>query len=877
MKTKILAVFASAIGALALAAENLNPVMWADVPDISICRKGDTYYMTSTSMHFNPGIPVMASKDLVNWKIVSYCYDTIENRDQDNLENGKDDYGFGTWASTIRYNGDDGYFYVTSFNNKVDATYLFRTKDVEGGKWECHRLPKRMYDHSFWIENGQYWFVNSNHPAIKLWKVKSDFSGFEGEGKTIIKSAADCVPTQKGLAEGSQLFKRGDYYYLFNICWPAGHSRLVAVHRAKSLEGPWEGKCVYECEGIAQGGMIDTPDGKWYSYLFGDRGGVGRIPYMIPIAWKDDWPVYPDNSRLEIPGVVRDEIPGCCASDEFDGEKLDLVWQFNHNPDPAHWSVTERPGFFRITTSRIDSDMLRAKNTLTQRTFGPVCEGVTKLDYSSLKQGDVAGLALFQALYGFIGVEITERGAEVVLWQNNVGERDRQSPNQIYAAKRKGNAARRRYSILLPETDRKCIYLRAVCDFTPWKNPSYTGIPASEDACRFFWSLDGNKWEAMGEAMYLPYTIGHFTGYRFALFAYSTKEAGGKADFDYFHVSKDVGASERLVSDGTNPIIKTTFTPDPAGYVDGEYFYLFTGHDEPTARGYKMFDWQVFRTKDMKEWENLGRVLNCGKVFPWARGDGAWASQAIKREVEVVTIDESKNRKVEKCTKWYWYVAVFRKGGQSCIAVATADRVEGPWTDAIGKPLVEGRGYIDPSVFVDDDGQAWLFWGNCGGDPGCWYAPLKENMVELAGEVKPVPGLMDESAFGKPLKKKYGAGAGKPIDTNFEEAPWIYKHDGKYYLEYAAGGVPENWSYSWADSIHGPWHFGGKVMENAGGTGTIHGGSVFFNGEWYMVYHNAIWMPGGADCRRSACIERYTRNADGSIPFIVPAKDGVSK
>ena len=116
--------------------------------------------------------------------------------------------------------------------------------------------------------------------------------------------------------------------------------------------------------------------------------------------------------------------------------------------------------------------------------------------------------------------------------------------------------------------------------------------------------------------------------------------------------------------------------------------------------------------------------------------------------------------------------------------------------------------------------------------------------------------------------------ARKPIDTNFEEAPWIYKLGDTYYLEYAAGGVPENWSYSWSKSIHGPWHFGGKVMENAGGTGTIHGGSVFFKGEWYMLYHDGN-MPGGGDCRRSACIERYRRNPDGTIPFIHPTREGV--
>ena len=269
-----------------------------------------------------------------------------------------------------------------------------------------------------------------------------------------------------------------------------------------------------------------------------------------------------------------------------------------------------------------------------------------------------------------------------------------------------------------------------------------------------------------------------------------------------------------------------------------------------------MYDWSVARTKDMKHWEDFGAVMDCGSVFKWARGERAWASQAIKRG-----------------DRWYWYCAVFEKTGkkESCVGVAVADRVEGPWKDAIGGPLVEGRGYIDPSVFIDDDGSAWLFWGNCGGDPGCWYAELNDDMISLKSEVKPVPGLMDASSFGEPLVKKRGAGVRKngAKNTNFEEAPWIYRLGDTYYLEYAAGGVPENWSYSTAKSIHGPWKFGGKIMDNAGGTGTIHGGSVFFKGEWYMVYHDGN-LSGGGDCRRSACIVKYNRNPDGSIPFIKP-------
>lgn len=530
-------IFVLAAMAAASAFAQLRSTIWADVPDISICRKGDTWYMTSTTMHFNPGIPVMASNDLVNWKIVSYCYDTIENRDRDNLENGQNDYLYGTWASSIRYNDADGYFYVSSFNNQIDSTYLFRTKDIGDGKWEFFRIPVKAYDHSMWIENGKFYFLAASKGSVRLYRLKDDFSGFADEGKITLQKIADCVPTGKGLAEGCQLFKRGDYYYLFNICWPEGHCRLVACHRSKSLEGPWEGKVVYENEGIAQGGITDTPDGKWFAYLFGDRGGVGRIPFILPMTWEDDWPVISTDTSL----VPSDPIPGCVASDDFDytENKLSKVWQFNHNPDNSRWSVTERPGYFRITTGRTDRDLLTAKNTLTQRTFGPICHGVAKLDYSGMKPGDIAGLALFQQLYGFIGVEKTADGANIVLWQNGVEYDERHGKKARHAVQNKKNASRQRLSIPLAANDANVdsiVYLKAVCDFTPWDNPTYENIPKNNDAVTFFWSLDGENWNPLGSPMFMPYSIPHFTGYRFALFAYSTKTPGGHADFDFFRI-----------------------------------------------------------------------------------------------------------------------------------------------------------------------------------------------------------------------------------------------------------------------------------------------------------------------------------------------------
>ena len=287
-----------------------------------------------------------------------------------------------------------------------------------------------------------------------------------------------------------------------------------------------------------------------------------------------------------------------------------------------------------------------------------------------------------------------------------------------------------------------------------------------------------------------------------------------------------------------------SFTPDPAPVADGETLWVFTGHDMPKSNWFNMPDWQVLSTKNMVDWTHHGVVMGTD-VFKWAhQGDRAWASQAVKRN-----------------GRWYWYVAVMKEGGGDCIGVATAASPLGPWRAPIGKPLAgPGQAWIDPTVFVDGDGSAWLFWGNCGGTPACWYAELGRDMVSLKSEIKPVPGLMDEKAFGPTLKRKDGTPR-----TNFEEAPWVYKRGNTYYLEYAAGGIPERWAYSTAKSIHGPWTYGGEILSPPERSFTIHGGSVEFKGRNYLFYHNGM-APGGGGFCRSACFKEFKYNPDGSIP-----------
>ena len=303
-----------------------------------------------------------------------------------------------------------------------------------------------------------------------------------------------------------------------------------------------------------------------------------------------------------------------------------------------------------------------------------------------------------------------------------------------------------------------------------------------------------------------------------------------------------------------NPIISAMYTPDPAPYVHGDKVYLFVDHDEDDATYFLMKDWLLFSTEDMVNWTYLGAQVSTA-TFEWARqGDRAWASQAVERN-----------------GKWYWYICCSAKKGGDSIGVAVADDPQGPWTDAIGGPLCQGFGFIDPTVFIDDDGQAYLFWGN----KGFWYGKLNEDMISFADGYKEVPGYPDPKAFGEIQMKENWAHGGKlePM-TQYEEGPWVTKREGTYYVVYPAGGVPEYMAYSTAPTVDGPWTFRGRIMDEAVNSFTIHGGNINFKGHDYMFYHNGL-LPNGGGFHRSTAVEEFKFNADGSIPFIPFTTEGV--
>ncbi|HEX6341151.1 glycoside hydrolase family 43 protein [Umezawaea sp.] len=282
-----------------------------------------------------------------------------------------------------------------------------------------------------------------------------------------------------------------------------------------------------------------------------------------------------------------------------------------------------------------------------------------------------------------------------------------------------------------------------------------------------------------------------------------------------------------------NPIVQHVYTADPAPLVHNGRVYLYTGHDEDGSTYFTMKDWRVWSSADMVNWTDHGSPMSVG-TFSWASKD-AWAGQAVERN-----------------GRFYWYVPVVNRAtGRMAIGVGVADSPTGPFRDAIGRPLVE-NGEIDPTVMIDDDGQAYLYWGN----PNLWYVKLNSDMVSYSGSATKIP--LTTAGFG--------TRTGDPNrPTLYEEGPWVYRRNGVYYNVFAARCCSEFIAYSTAPSPTGPWTYRGTVMPTQGSSFTNHAGIVDYKGSSYFFYHNGA-LPGGGGYTRSVAVERFTYGADGSIP-----------
>lgn len=289
-----------------------------------------------------------------------------------------------------------------------------------------------------------------------------------------------------------------------------------------------------------------------------------------------------------------------------------------------------------------------------------------------------------------------------------------------------------------------------------------------------------------------------------------------------------------------NPIVQTLYSTDPAPMVYNDRLYVFTGHDEDGSTNFNMRDWRLYSTTDMANWQDHGKVAGLD-TFSWANAN-AWAPQAVARN-----------------NKFYLYVPIRRPSGSMTIGVAVADNIAGPYKDALGKPLVENN-EIDPTVFIDTDNQAYLYWGN----PKLSYVKLNQDMISYSGGIVNVQ--LTAAGFGQ-----RNGNAQRP--TMYEEGPWLYKRNNLYYMIYAANCCSEDIRYSTGPSATGPWTYRGLVMATEGKSFTNHPGIVDYKNGSYFFYHNGA-LPGGSGYTRSVCVEKFNYNSDGTIPTMRMSTQG---
>ncbi len=487
-----------------------------DFPDPDVIRVEDCYYMVTTTMHFMPGATILKSYDLVHWEIASHVYEKLEDLPAHHLEEGANIYGKGMWAPTFRYH--KGQFYICFSANDTKKTYLFRAESIEG-PWKVSTIEGFYHDSSLLFDDDDSVYIVYGNRQIYLTELDKDLKGPKPNGRhrMIIEDKGNVILGY----EGTHIYKINGYYYVFMIHWLADGTkrRVEACYRSSSIDGTFKGKDVFDDDlgycnmGVAQGGIVDTPEGHWFSIMFQDSGAVGRVPVLVPVTFEDGFPVFGVNKKMpeEIAHLPKGRdytYEPLFISDTFDYEpdaegryQLKPQWQWNHNPDMEAIRIEDHA--LMITSESIVSNITQAKNCLTQRCIYPLTEAEVTIDGTALNNGDYTGLTAFQGRYSFVGLTKDEDNYYVTV----IGKEAGTDTAYVYAK--------------VPFAGSQ-VRLRLRGDFEKMKDVlSYA----------FF---DGDQWQELASDIKHQFTLDHFTGCRVGLFMYSTKTVGGMSKFSDF-------------------------------------------------------------------------------------------------------------------------------------------------------------------------------------------------------------------------------------------------------------------------------------------------------------------------------------------------------
>ncbi|HKI45555.1 MAG TPA: glycoside hydrolase 43 family protein [Balneolales bacterium] len=489
-----------------------NPVIASDFPDPDVIRVGSDYYMVNTTMFIFPGVTILKSHDLVNWQ---YCSNAVRRFNFSPCYDldGCNRYGHGQWATSLRYH--NGKYYLL-FITLDEGGFLVTSANPEG-PWKIRHLPKGFYDASLLFDDDGKIYVAHGYSKIYVTELDKNFAPM---GKDSLVFTGDI---RHGL-EGTHFYKIHGYYYLYGTY--GGRDGIQVALRSKNVYGPYQEKVVIRDTtqgvnfGIHQGALVKTQTGQWWTMLFVDQGAFGRFPSLQPVKWVDGWPMIGVDGKAVVvykkPDVGRSyPITTLPASDEFNERKLDMQWGWNHNPVPGKWSLTERRDYLRLRTAKIVSGLPEARNTLTQRMFAYYSKtipttAVTKMEVKNMKDGDVAGLAVFQNPYAYIGVR-QDRSSQYLVMVNNGKAID---------------------SVAVKDST---VYLRA---------RAYYGTSMAS----FDYSFNGKSFTPLGDKLHMRFSLRIFTGNKFCLFNYATKALGGYVDFDWFrmHPGKNANGNESI-------------------------------------------------------------------------------------------------------------------------------------------------------------------------------------------------------------------------------------------------------------------------------------------------------------------------------------------
>lgn len=508
-----------------------NPILNADYPDVDIERVGETFYMITSTNHYAPGMTLLESKDLINWRLFGHVWDKLTWEPKYNWDR-MGGYRYGVWAGDLAYHDDKWYCY---FIDSTSGLYVSTAYEITG-PWS---QPIRMLEKKAWTDPAVFWdkqehqaylicnfgrdesVKNQRVNQTRLFKMSWDGLRLLDEGQAIYHGPG---------TEAAKIYKVDGLFYIFLAEWRRNDRKQIVL-RGKNLYGPFERKVLMEKgdvvqRSVCQGALVQAADGSWWcshqlvqnrAKSKGDLAGPttgesyeGRSQWLVPVEWKDRWPILgedPDGNgigntvhRCHKP-IKGFPVVAPQTDDQFDSSKLGPQWQWNHNPRDSHWSLTERPGWLRLKAGVPvgDGGFWNAANTISQRIMGKG-KGVAtaKVDISGMKPGQHAGFCHHSGQYVLLGISVDDDGTKRLCFNNNGKQTEG------------------------PDVTADVIYYRTDID---------------GDRAVFYYSFNGETWKRFGDEFKLKF--GRWRGDRLGFYCWNDELDAGYIDIDWFSYKYD--------------------------------------------------------------------------------------------------------------------------------------------------------------------------------------------------------------------------------------------------------------------------------------------------------------------------------------------------